>query len=74
MNELIKSISNLAYMWFYGALGDIFVILGIVSEVKDIELASISPLVWFLLAVVCYMGMLWVVALNILVRLHRDED
>ena len=68
MSEIIRSLSNLACMWIFGALGDMLVITGIVNEARDLTLAHIDPLAWFLLGVVCYMGMLWIVALKILVR------
>lgn len=74
MNELVRSIANLVYMWIFGALGDILVVIGIVCEVRDTTLAGMDPLAWLLLGVVCYMGMLWVVALKILVGVGGVGD
>jgi len=70
MDELTKFAAHPFFMWYFGVIGDALVIMGIVTAVTEITIADFTPTLWFLLAIVCYLGLLWTVAIRILVHLE----
>ena len=72
MDELTKIATNPFLMWFYGAIGDALLIVGIVTAVMNVTIGGFTPMLWFLLAIPCYLGLIWVVALRILANLEKQ--
>lgn len=70
MDQLTRFAAHPFFMWYFGALGDALAIVGIVTAVTETTIAGFTPMLWFLLAIACYLGLLWVVALRILVTLE----
>ena len=71
MKELMKLASHPLFMWYFGILGDALLIVGIVTAAKEASIAGFTPMTWFLLAIACYLGMVWVVTLRILLHLEN---
>ena len=70
MKELTKLMVHPFFMWYFGIVGDALLIVGIVTAAMEVTIASFTPTLWFLLAIACYIGMLWNVVLRILARLE----
>jgi len=71
MDDMLKPIANPVFMWIYGLSGDALIIIGIIAAVKNVTIAGFSPAIWFLLAIACYVIMVWIVALRILVNVEN---
>ena len=69
MEKLMEWLTQPACIWF-GGLGDTLLIVGIVTAAIGLTIGGFSPIYWFLLALVCYLGMIWVVTMRILARLE----
>lgn len=74
MDNLTKLAAHPFFMWYFGILGDALAIMGIVTAATDVTIAGFTPMLWFLLAIACYLGMIWVVALRILVHLESRRQ
>ena len=74
MDELTKLAARPLFMWYFGILGDAFLVVGIVTAAMEITIAGFTPMIWFLLAFACYLGMIWTVVLRILARLESQEE
>lgn len=74
MDELAKLAVHPFFMWYFGILGDAFLVVGIVTAAMDVTIAGFTPMIWFLLAFACYLGMIWTVALRILARLESEKE
>ena len=74
MDELTRLAARPIFMWYFGILGDALVIVGIVAAATDVTIAGFTPMLWFLLAIACYLGMIWVVALRILAHLESRTE
>jgi len=74
MDELTRLAAQPLFMWFFGIFGDALLIIGIVTAAMDITIASFTPVLWFLLAINCYLGVVWIVALRILVNLESKRE
>ena len=71
MDDLTKLAAHPFFMWYFGGFGDALLIVGIVTAARGITIAGFTPMLWFLLAIACYLGMIWVVALRILAKLEN---
>jgi len=49
-------------------------IVGIVTAAIGLTIGGFLPLYWFLLALACYLGMIWVVTMRILARLESKTE
>ncbi len=58
------------YVCGAGIVGNILLLTGILTAALDVRIAGFTPVIWILLAFVCYMAMIFSVALNILIRLE----
>jgi len=74
MKELTKLAVDPFFMWYFGVMGDVLLIVGIVTTVMGTTIAGFTPVLWFLLAICSYLGMIWVVALRILTRLETKAE
>ena len=74
MNNLIKSIANPSFMWLFGIMGDALLIVGLFAAIKKVTIAGFTPVSWFLLAISCYLGMIWIVTLCILARVENRKE
>lgn len=70
MEKLMEWLTQPACIWCFGGLGDTLLIVGIVTAAIGLTIGGFSPIYWFLLALVCYLGMIWVVTMRILARLE----
>ncbi len=61
------------YICGAGIVGTILLLTGILTAALDIGIAGFTPVVWILLAFVCYVTMIFSVVLNILTRLETRE-
>ena len=59
-------------MWCLGGLGDGLLIVGIIAAVRGETILGFMPVLWFLLAIISYLLMIWVVALCILTRVESQ--
>jgi hypothetical protein len=50
-----------------GLLGNVFLIIGIVTAILNISIAGFTPVVWMLLAFILYVTMIFSVVLRIMV-------
>ena len=74
MDNLMKLAAHPFFMWYFGALGDVLVIVGIVTAVMKTTIAGFTPMFWILLAIACYLGLIWSVTLRILVRMESRTE
>ena len=74
MNELLKSAANPFLMWGFGAIGDAMLIVGIVAAIREVAFAGFTPVIWFLLAIAFYLGMVWIVTLRILAHVEGQVE
>lgn len=70
MEDVLRSAANPFFIWFFGAFGDALASIGIVVALKQTILAGLSPVLWLLFAIICYIAMIWIVAVRILVTLE----
>ena len=61
-------------MWFWGCLGDALFITGIVTGAMKVTIAGFSPVSWFLMAIACYLGMIWSITLRIVTRMEAKAE
>ena len=74
MEDIMRYAANPLLMWLFGASGDALAIIGIILAVKQTTLGGLSPVVWLLFAIICYMAMIWVVGVRILVALENRNE
>jgi hypothetical protein len=74
MEDILRSAAHPCFMWLFGALGDTLTIIGIIVAVKQATLAGLSPVLWLLFAIICYVAMIWAVAMRILVALENRTE
>ena len=74
MDNLTKLAARPFFMWYFGILGDALLIVGIVTAAMEVTIAGFTPMLWFLLAIACYLGMIWVAALRILTHLESRTE
>lgn len=74
MEKLTKWVTQSACIWCFGGLGDALLIVGIVTTAMNATFAGFTPILWFLLALACYLGMIWVVTMRILTRLESKAE
>ena len=74
MEKLAKWMTQPAFIWHFGGLGDALLIVGIVTAAIGLTIGAFLPLYWFLLAFACYFGMIWVVTMRILARLESKTQ
>ena len=53
-----------------GLVGDVLLIIGIVTAAMGTAIAGFTPLIWILLAFVCFVTMIFSAVLRIMVRLE----
>lgn len=70
MKTLMDWITQPLCIWCFGGLGDALLIVGIITAAIGLTIGRFLPIYWFLLALACYLGMIWVVAMRILARLE----
>ncbi len=58
------------YVCGAGIVGNILLLTGILTAALDARILGFTPVIWVLLAFICYVTMIFSVALNILVRLE----
>jgi hypothetical protein len=73
MSELYRPTSRNIIMWCFGLLGDVFLVFGVVTAVKITVIAGFTPVLWFLLAIICYIIMVLIIALRIYARLEDQQ-
>ncbi len=75
---MVKSLLKLwcrkdIYICGAGIVGNVLLLTGILTAALDARIAGFTPVVWILLAFICYVTMIFSVALNILIRLEAKE-
>ena len=56
-----------------GIIGNIFLVVGIVTAALDTSIAGFTPVVWMLLAFILYVTMIFCVALRIMTHLETKR-
>ena len=74
MKKLAECMTRPACICCLGSLGVVLLIVGIVTAAINATFAAFTPIIWFLLALACYLGMIWVVLMRILARLERKPQ
>jgi len=74
MKRLTEWMTQPAFIWYFGGLGDALLLVGIVTAAVGLTIGGFLPLYWFLLALACYLGMIWVVTMRILARLESKTE
>ncbi len=74
MKKLTECMTRPACMCSLGSLGVALLIVGIVTAAINATFAAFSPIIWFLLALACYLGMMWAVLMRILARLESKTQ
>ena len=71
MDGLMKSMMT-RRAWFLvpGILGDVCLIVGIITAAMNVTFSGFAPIIWVLLAVALYLYMICIIALQILGRLE----
>ena len=70
MKKLTECMTRPACLCSLGSLGVALLIVGIVTAAMNRTFASFTPVIWFLLALACYLSMIWVALMRILARLE----
>ena len=73
MSELYKPIPRNIIMWCFGILGDIFLVFGVITAIKIAVIAGFTPVLWFLLAIICSIIMVLIITLRIYARLENQQ-
>jgi hypothetical protein len=73
MQRLQQFYSRKGLIWIWGAMGDILLVIGIVTAGINTTISGFTPVVWFLLAFACYVGMFFVIALRVLNHLEATQ-
>ncbi len=74
MKKLTEYMTRPACMCSLGSLGVAFLIVGIVTAARNATFAAFTPIIWFLLALACYLGMMWAVLMRILAQLESKTQ
>jgi len=74
MKKLIECMTKSACICCLGSLGVALLIVGIVTAGINATFAAFTPIIWFLLALACYLGMIWVALMRILARLESKAQ
>lgn len=74
MEKLTKLVAQPRVIWFFAGLGDAFLVVGIVTAAINATFAAFTPIIWFVLALVCYLHMIWVVTMRILARIESKTQ
>jgi len=74
MKKLVECTAKPACLCCLGSLGVVLLIVGIVTAAINATFAAFTPIIWFLLALACYLGMIWVVLMQILARLESKPQ
>jgi hypothetical protein len=74
MKKLMEYMTRPAAIWYFGGLGDALLIVGIITAAIGLTIGGFMPIYWFLLALACYLGMIWVVTMRILARLESKAE
>jgi len=56
-----------------GLIGNLFLVVGIVTAALDTSIAGFTPVVWMLLAFILYVTMIFSVVLRIMTRLEANQ-
>ncbi len=70
MKKLTECMKRPACMCSLGSLGVALLIVGVVTTTMNAIFTAFTSIIWFLLALACYSGMIWVVLMRILARLE----
>jgi len=74
MKKLMDWMTRPACICCLGSLGVALLIVGIVTAAINATFAAFTPIIWFLLALACYLGMMWAVLMRILARLESKTQ
>ena len=74
MKKLVECTAKPVCLCCLGSLGVVLLIVGIVTAAINATFAAFTPIIWFLLAFACYLGMIWVVLMRILARLESKPQ
>ena len=74
MKKLVECTAKPACLYCLESLGVVLLIVGIVTAAINATFAAFTPIIWFLLALACYLGMIWVVLMRILARLESKPQ
>jgi hypothetical protein len=74
MKKLTGWMTQPACIWYFGALGDALLIVGIVTAAMQLSFRGFTPTYWFVLAFASYLGMVWVVLMRILAQLESKAQ
>ena len=74
MEKLTKWGVQARVIWCFAGLGDAFLVVGIVTAAINATFAAFIPIIWFVLALVCYLHMIWVVTMRILARIESKTQ
>ncbi len=73
MQQLQQFYSRKELIWVWGILGDILLIVGVVTAAVNTTISGFTPLLWVLLALACYVGMFFVITLRLLTHLEARQ-
>jgi len=71
MDSLARLAIRPVFMWYFGIVGDILLVVGIITAAMDLTIAGFTPMLWFLLGIASFLGMIWVVVMRILARMEN---
>jgi len=74
MKKFTECMTRPACMCSLGSLGVALLIVGIVTAAINATFAAFTPVIWLLLALSCYLGMMWAVLMRILARLESKTQ
>ena len=74
MKKLTECMTRPACLCSLGSLGVALLIVGIVTAAMKVSFGGFSPIYWFLSALACYLGIIWVVLMRILARLESKTQ
>jgi hypothetical protein len=74
MSGLYRPTPRNIIMWCFGLLGDVFLVFGVITAVKISVIAGFTPVLWFLLAIICYIVMILIITLRIYARLENQQS
>ena len=71
MEKLMSLAAQTLFIWYFGIVGDVLLTIGIVTAAIGTTIGGFTPMMWFSLAIACYLGIIWVVTMRILARLEN---
>jgi hypothetical protein len=71
MKKLMDWATRPECIWWFGGIGDVLLIIGIITAAAGKSFGTLAPAYWLVLAFAFYLYMFWVLLMRILAALEK---